>query len=98
MPTTYGHHVQVYVADFSGPHRVLSELSLVKEERRAATPRRENIVDPASGETNVFTIEHEIRSMRHPLFMRLTVNRDPGQRSLNYAPGHDPFLWATPSD
>jgi hypothetical protein len=27
-----GHHVQVYVADFSGPHRELRELSLIKEE------------------------------------------------------------------
>jgi hypothetical protein len=46
----------------------------------------------------MFTIEHEIRSMRNPLFLQLIVNRDPGQSSLNYAPGHDPFLWATPSD
>jgi hypothetical protein len=46
----------------------------------------------------MFTIEYEIRSMRNPLFLQLIVNRDPGQSSLNYAPGHDPFLWATPSD
>jgi hypothetical protein len=90
-----GHHVQV---DFSGPHRELGELSLIKGGKRpAAIPRRENILHPANGET-VFTIEHEIRSMRHPLFMRLTVNRDPGQSSLNHAPGHHAFLWATPSD
>jgi hypothetical protein len=92
-----GHHVQVYVADFSGPYRERSELSSIKEESDQHQYRVENIVDPASGET-VFTIEHEIRSMRHPLFMRLIVNREPGQSSLNHAPGHDAFLWATPSD
>lgn len=93
-----GHHVQVYVADFSGPHRELSELSLIREESDQQQYRVENVVDPASGETTLFTIEHEIRSMRHPLFFQLIVNRDAGQSSLNYAPGHDPFLWATPSD
>jgi hypothetical protein len=83
--------------DFSGPHRELNELSLIKEESDQQQYRVENILAPASGET-VFTIEHEIRSLRHLLFMQLIVNRDPAQSNQNYAPGHDPFLWATPSD
>jgi hypothetical protein len=89
--------VQVYVADFSGPHRKLRERLLIKEESDQHQYRFENIVDPASGAT-VFMIEHEVRSMKQPLFMRPLVNRDPGQSNLNYAPGHDEFLWATPSD
>jgi hypothetical protein len=36
--------------------------------------RFENIVDPAGAKT-VFMIEHEVRSMKHPLFMRPLVNR-----------------------
>jgi hypothetical protein len=97
IPAYDGHHVQVYVADFWGPHRKLSERSLIEEESDQHQYRFENLVDPASGKT-VFMIEHEVRSMEHPLFMRPLVNRDLGQSNLNYTPGHDAFLWATPSD
>jgi hypothetical protein len=97
IPDYDGHHVQVYVADFSGPHRKLGELSLIKEESDQHQYRFENIVDPANGKT-VFMIEHEVRSMKHPLFMRPLVNRDPGQSNMNYAPGHDALLWAAQSD
>ena len=45
-------------------------------------------VHPETGET-LFTIEHEVRSMRHPLFMRPLVNRNPSQSNINYAPGYD---------
>jgi hypothetical protein len=44
-------YVQVYVADFSEPHRELSELSLIKEESDQQQYRIENVVDSASGET-----------------------------------------------
>jgi hypothetical protein len=79
IPDYDGHHVQVYVADFSGPHRKLNERSLIKEESDQHQYRFENIVDPASGAT-VFMIMHEVCRMRHPLFMRTLVNRDPGKQ------------------
>ena len=97
IPDYDGHHVQVYVANFSGPHRKLVERSLIKEESDQHQYRFENIVDPSSGKL-MFTIEHEVRSMKHPLYMRPLVNRDPSQSNMNYAPGHDAFLWANQSD
>jgi hypothetical protein len=32
-----------------------------------------------------------VRSMRHPLFARPLVNRNPGQSNSAYVKGHDPF-------
>ncbi len=96
VPPYDGHHVQVYVADFSGPYRRLKERSLITEESDQHQYRFKDIVDPASGKA-VFTIEHEVRSMRHPLYMRPLVNRDPAQSNINYAPGHDGWNWATQS-
>jgi hypothetical protein len=37
----------------------------------------------------LFALEHEVRSMRHPLYARPLVNRNPQQTNLDYAPGHD---------
>jgi hypothetical protein len=91
IPDYDGHHVQVYVADFSGPHRLLVEKGLVFEESDQHQYRFREIVDPESG-APLFTIEHEVRSMRHPLFMRPLVNRNPAQNNMNYMPGHDAWI------
>ncbi|HKN00452.1 MAG TPA: hypothetical protein VJX23_08035 [Candidatus Binataceae bacterium] len=96
-PSYDGHHVQVYVADFSGPHRRLAERSLVTEESDQHQYRFKDIIDLETGAL-LFTIEHEVRSMRHPLYMRPLVNRDPAQSNMNYAPGRDGWNWATQSD
>ena len=67
-PAPYdGHHVQVYVADFSGPYRKLLDKGLITEESDQHQYRFKDLADPESGAT-LFTIEHEVRSMRHPLF------------------------------
>jgi hypothetical protein len=86
-----GHHVQVYVADFSGPHSKLQEKGLVFEESDQHQYRFRDIVDIETG-APLFTIEHEVRSMKHPLFMRPLVNRDPAQNIMNYRPGHDAWV------
>ena len=91
IPDYDGHHVQVYVADFSGPHRQLCERGLVFEESSQHQYRFRDIVDPDSG-APLFTIEHEVRSMTHPLFMRPLVNRDPAQNIMNYRTGHDAWI------
>ena len=67
IPHYDGHHVQVYVADFSGPHRQLQEKGLISEESDQHQYRFKDIVDPETG-APLFTIEHEVRSMRHPLY------------------------------
>jgi hypothetical protein len=91
IPDYDGHHVQVYVADFSGPHRLLQEKGLITEESDQHQYRFKDLVDPETG-AQLFTIEHEVRSMRHPLYMRPLVNRNPAQNNMNYVPGHDAWI------
>lgn len=92
QPAYDGHHVQIYIADFSGPHRWLSQRGLVFEESDQHQYRFKDIVDPEGGRV-LCTIEHEVRSMRHPLYARPLVNRNPAQTNLDYAPGHDASIW-----
>ena len=83
-----GHHIQIYVADFSGPYQWLLQRGLVSEESDQHQYRFRDIVDPESGK-GLFTLEHEMRSMRHPLYGRPLVNRNPEQTNRDYAPGYD---------
>jgi catechol 2,3-dioxygenase-like lactoylglutathione lyase family enzyme len=91
-PASYdGHHIQVYVADFSGPHRRLQQLGGITEESDQHQFRFLDIVDTRTG-APLFRLEHEIRSMTHPLFARPLVNRNPEQSNRNYRPGRDAFV------
>ena len=87
------HHIQIYVADFSGPHRRLNERKLVNREDNQYQYRFRDIVDLDSGK-HLFTIEHEVRSLTHPMFLRPLVNRNPAQTGRNYSVGHDAMSWA----
>jgi hypothetical protein len=69
-----GHHVAIYIANFSGPYQYLEERNLITEGIRNHQFRFQDIVDPEGGAT-VFTLEHEVRSSRHPGFRRQLVNR-----------------------
>ena len=42
----------------------------------------------------MFALEHEVRSMRHPLYARPLVNRNPAQTNRDYMPDHD--TWRGP--
>ncbi|MEQ9330708.1 VOC family protein [Thalassobaculum sp.] len=90
QPDYDGHHVAIYIADFSAPYRKLGERSLVSVETGQHEWRFEDIVDLQSGET-LFTVEHEVRSLTHPLFARPLVNRNPAQTQPAYARGLDAF-------
>jgi hypothetical protein len=86
-----GHHVAVYVADFSGPHARLLERGLVSEESNQVQYRFKDIVDPDSGR-HLFTIEHEVRCVTHPMFLRPLINRNPAQRQATYQRGRDAYV------
>jgi len=86
-----GHHLQIYVVDFSGPHRRLLDRGLITEESDQHQYRFRDIVDLDSGKV-LFTLEHEVRSLRHPLYARPLVNRNPAQTNRNYAPGYDAWI------
>jgi hypothetical protein len=97
QPEYDGHHVQMYITDFSGPHRLLSERNLISQEDNQYQYRFRDIVDPADGR-HLFTVEHEVRSATHPMYLRPLINRNPAQTNRNYAHGHDQWLWAMDPD
>jgi hypothetical protein len=97
QPEYDGHHVQMYITNFSGPYRRLMERDLINREDNQYQYRFRDIVDLASGK-HLFTVEHEIRSVTHPMYMRPLINRNPAQTNRNYANGHDQWLWAMEPD
>lgn len=86
-----GHHVAVYIADFSGPHGWLVERGLLSEESNPYQYRFQVIADPESGR-RLSEIEHEVRSATHPMYMRPLVNRNAAQRQATYVRGRDAFV------
>jgi catechol 2,3-dioxygenase-like lactoylglutathione lyase family enzyme len=84
-----GHHIQLYVSDFSGPYERLAGRGLSYGEEPHQY-RFAELVDPVSG-THCFTLEHEVRSLRHPLYARPLVNRNPDLTNRNYRMGGEGF-------
>jgi catechol-2,3-dioxygenase len=93
LPPYDQHHVAMYINDFSAPHRKLAAKGLITQESDQHQYRFQDIIDPENGKV-LFTIEHEVRSMRHPLYLRTLVNRNPSQSIVHYAPGEDARNWA----
>jgi hypothetical protein len=88
-------HVQIYIADFSGPHRRLMELGLITAESNEYEYRFKDIIDLDTREV-LFTVEHETRSQTNPMYGRPLVNRNPAATNMDYKPGHDSLPWAMP--
>jgi hypothetical protein len=97
QPEYDGHHIQIYITNFSGPHRSLAERNLIFSEDNPYQYRFRDIVDLASGK-HLFTVEHEVRSATHPMFLRPLVNRNPAQTNRTFAAGYDQWLWAMGPD
>ncbi|WP_229677733.1 hypothetical protein [Caldovatus sediminis] len=95
LPPFDGHHIQITLADFSGPHARLLERGLITEESNEHQYRFTDIVDLDSGKV-LFAVEHEVRSMRHPMFGRRLVNRNPAVNNRNFMPGHEDWAPAMP--
>ena len=93
LPEFDHHHVQIYVVNFSGPYRRLRERNLISREDNRYQYRFRDIVDLDSGR-HLFTVEHEVRSVTHPMYLRPLVNRNPMLTNRNYAPGYDELPWA----
>ena len=88
LPEYDGHHIQITLADFSGPHKKLVERGLITEESDQHQYRFLDIVDVDTNKP-LFRIEHETRSMRHPMFNRVFVNRNPDMNNRNFVPGYE---------
>jgi hypothetical protein len=93
LPAFDHHHVAIYTVDFSGPYRRLRERNLVSQEDNRYQYRFRDIVDPDNGR-HLFTVEHEVRSVTHPMYLRPLVNRNPTVTPRNYAAGYDQVPWA----
>jgi hypothetical protein len=93
LPPFDGHHIQIALNDFSGPHKKLLERGLITEESDQHQYRFQDIIDMDTNKV-LFTVEHEVRSMRHPMFARPLVNRTPTITNRHYAPGHEAARWA----
>ncbi len=90
QPEYDGHHIQVYIADFSTPYQWLKERNLITMETDQAEWRFQWIVDPRDG-AKLFQIEHEVRSMKHRLFARPLINRNHSVTNMTYMTGQDAF-------
>ena len=93
LPEYDGHHIQITLVDFSGPHKKLLERGLISEESDQHQYRFLDIVDVDTNKP-LFRIEHETRSMRHPMFGRTFINRNPDMNNRNFVPGYEVGLWA----
>jgi hypothetical protein len=89
------HHVQIYLSNFSEPHRKLKELGLITMETNDYEYRFNNVIDLDSKEV-LFTVEHETRSQTNPMYGRPLINRNPAQTNTDYKPGHDSLGWGMP--
>lgn len=90
LPAYDGHHIAIYVADFSGPHAWLNERELISEESDQFQYRFEKLTDPDSGEL-LFELEHEVRSLSHAMYRRPLVNRNPSTNFFTYRRGNEQF-------
>ena len=90
IPPYDGHHIQIYIADFAGPYRRLLQRDLITMQPNEHEWRFRDILDLDTGRV-LFTVEHEVRSLRNPLYARPLVNRNPHQTNRAYVPGRDAF-------
>ena len=90
-----GHHIQVSLVNFSGPHAKLLERGLITQESNEHQYRFVDIVDLDSNKP-LFQLEHEVRSVKHPLYARswyYTV-RNPSVNNRNFVPGREALVAA----
>jgi catechol 2,3-dioxygenase-like lactoylglutathione lyase family enzyme len=87
-PEYDGHHIAIYVANFSRPYAFLKQRGLITEEVRNHQFRFKQLVDPENGAA-AFLVEHEVRSLHHPMFRRVMVNRNPDESARRYRRGRD---------
>ena len=91
-----GCHIQIALANFSRPHAWLAKRGLITQKSNAHQYRIPDIVDVDNGAL-LFRLEHEVRSMRHPLYARPLVNRNARQSPRRYDAGHELQPWSLPA-
>ena len=92
-----GHHIQLYIVKFSGPHRNLNDAASFPRKAISTGTAQEKIVDPDSGEL-AYELEHEIRSVTHPLSRASARQSQSCADEPPYHPGHDALAWTVGHD
>lgn len=95
LPDYDGHHIQIYIEDFEGPRHRLEAMTLLTQKNGNNEWRFTDITDPDSGQL-LHRLEHEVRSLRHPLFGRVHTNRDPSLNTASYRHGRGPLQVYSP--
>ena len=90
IPAYDGHHIAVYVTNFSAPHAFLKRHKLITQESDDHQYRFQAIVNPKTGKL-LCELEHEVRSLFHPMYERELVNRNASQSIFAYQKGQDAF-------
>ena len=85
-------HIQFYIAEFSAPYRKLIDMGLIYQEAGPHQYRFKDIKDPKTGKL-VYVLDHEVRSLRHPMYARPLVNRNPAINLRAYNPGAEDLHW-----
>jgi hypothetical protein len=86
-----GHHIAVYVANFSAAHDWLAAHSLISEESDQHQYRFQSLVDPRDARP-LAELEHEVRSLRHPQYNRRLVNRNAAQTFFTFNRHREAFV------
>jgi len=91
-PSTYdGHHIAIYVTNFSAAHAWLADRDLVCEESNQHQYRFQALTD-LEDSTLLDELEHEVRSLHHPLYGRRLVNRNASQTLFTFHRGREVFV------
>lgn len=91
IPDYDGHHVAVYLREFKEVFLSLDKLGLVHELSNDHQYRFQDIPNLLTGKV-AFQLEHEVRSLEHPMYQRDLVNRNPNQGFAGYIPGNDRII------
>jgi hypothetical protein len=86
------HHIQIYLANFSGPYGRLHDMGVPVRDTSQHQYSFAELRDVRSGEL-LFSLDHETRSMTHPMFGRALINRNAMQGLGGYRAGQDSFVW-----
>lgn len=80
LPPYDGHHFCIYLRDFEDTRDRFHDAGQVSEYTDENQFRCAGVADPRSGEVT-FLVEHEVRSVKHPLYLTTKTNRDLGPAS-----------------
>ena len=87
-----GHHIAIYVANFSAAHDWLDARTSISEESNQHQYRFQALLDPLQNNPALVELEHEVRSLTHPMYGRRLLNRNSGQTFFTFHRGREAFV------